>query len=43
MRPPAQIKRRLSEEELAIWVREAPNKDAYQKRLAMTGLILQLH
>jgi transposase len=35
MRPPALIKRWLSEEELAVWVREAPSKDAYQKRLAV--------
>jgi len=35
MRPPAQIVPWLSEEELAIWVREAPSKDAYQKRLGI--------
>jgi len=35
MRPPAQLKPWLSPEELAVWVREAPNKDAYQKRLAV--------
>ena len=35
MRPPAQIAPWLSEEELAIWVREAPSKDAYQKRLTI--------
>lgn len=35
MRPPAQIMPWLTEEELAIWVREAPSKDAYQKRLAI--------
>jgi transposase len=35
MRPPAQIAPWLSEEELAIWVREASTKDAYQKRLTI--------
>jgi len=35
MRPPAQIKPWLSPEDLAVWVREAPHKDAYQKRLAV--------
>lgn len=35
MRPPARLKPWLNPEELAVWVREAPHKDAYQKRLAV--------
>lgn len=35
MRPPARIIPWLLEEELAVWVREAPDKGAYQKRLAI--------
>jgi hypothetical protein len=35
MRPPAQLKPWLSPEELAIWVREASTREAYQKRLAI--------
>ncbi len=35
MRLPAQIKPWLSFEELAVWVREAPSKETYQKRLAV--------
>ena len=35
MRPPAQLVPWFSPEELAVWVREAPGKAAYQKRLAI--------
>ncbi len=35
MLPPAQLKPWFSPEELAVWVREAPGKDAYQRRLAI--------
>lgn len=35
MKPPAQLCPWLTPEELAVWVREAPTKDAYQKRLAI--------
>ena len=35
MRPPAQLMPWFTPEEMAIWIREAPNKDAYQKRLAI--------
>lgn len=35
MRRPAQIKPWLSEEELMLWVREAPTRPEYQKRLAI--------
>ena len=35
MRPPAQLVPWLSPDELAIWVREAPDKASYQKRLAV--------
>jgi transposase len=35
MRPPAQLKPWLSPEQLAIWVREASTREAYQKRLAI--------
>ena len=35
MRRPAQIKSWLDLEELAMWVREAPTRDSYQKRLAI--------
>jgi transposase len=35
MKPPAQIKPWLTVEELAVWVQEAPGREAYQKRLAI--------
>ncbi|MFQ5540220.1 MAG: winged helix-turn-helix domain-containing protein [Candidatus Binatia bacterium] len=35
MRRPAQIKQWMSPEELAVWVREAPSKEAYKERLAI--------
>lgn len=35
MRKPAQIKPWMSAEELAVWVREAPSKEAYKERLAI--------
>ena len=35
MHRPARIKPWLSEEELLVWVREAPSREAYQKRLAI--------
>ena len=35
MRRPAQIKPWLSPEEMMIWVRESPTRDAYQRRLAI--------
>lgn len=35
MRGPAQLNLLLSQEELAIWVREASTREAYQKRLAI--------
>ena len=35
MRRPAQIKPWISPEEMMVWVREAPGRDAYQKRLAI--------
>jgi transposase len=35
MRGPAQIKSWLSEEEFLVWLREAPDREAYQKRLAI--------
>lgn len=35
MRYPAQIKPWLTPEELSIWVREAPDRAAYQRRLAI--------
>jgi len=35
MRGPAQIKPWLSTEEMAIWVNDAPTKDAYRHRLAI--------
>mgnify|MGYP005846129135 CR=1 FL=1 len=35
MKPPAQLRPWLSQEELAIWVREASTREAYQKRLAI--------
>jgi transposase len=35
MRPPAQLRPWFSPEELAVWVRESPDKAAYQKRLAI--------
>lgn len=35
MRPPATISPWLSAEELAVWVQEAPDKHAYQRRLAI--------
>ena len=35
MRGPAQIEPWLSEEELLAWIREAANRQAYQKRLAI--------
>lgn len=35
MKQPAQIKPWLTPEELAVWVREAPSRDAYQRRLAI--------
>ena len=35
MRPPAQIEPWLSTEDLQVWVREAPHKGAYQRRLAI--------
>lgn len=35
MRCPAQIKPWVSPEEMMIWVREAPSRDAYQRRLAV--------
>jgi transposase len=35
MRRPALIKPWISPEEMMIWVREAPSRDAYQKRLAV--------
>ena len=35
MREPAQIKPWLSEEESLVWIREAPDIEAYQKRLAI--------
>lgn len=35
MRPPALIEPWLSTEELQVWVREAPDKASYQRRLAV--------
>ena len=35
MRPPAVIEPWLSTEELQVWVREAPDKASYQRRLAV--------
>ena len=35
MKPSAQIKEWMTSEELATWVREARNKETYQKRLAI--------
>lgn len=35
MRNPARIEPWLSADELLVWVREAPDRDAYQKRLAI--------
>lgn len=35
MRPPAQIEPWLSTEDLQVWVREAPDKAGYQRRLAI--------
>ena len=35
MRGPAQIKPWLSTQEMAIWVNDAPTKDAYRHRLAI--------
>ncbi len=35
MKPPAQIKPWMSLEEMAVWVREAPTKESYQKRLVI--------
>ena len=35
MRKPAQIEPWLTPDELLIWVREAPDRDSYQKRLAI--------
>jgi transposase len=35
MRPPARLAPWLSPEELAVWVREAPTRPAYQLRLAI--------
>ena len=35
MRRPAQIKSWLSEEELLAWLREAPDRGSYQRRLAI--------
>ena len=35
MRPPAQIEPWLSPEDLQTWVREAPDKASYQRRLAI--------
>jgi transposase len=39
MRSPAQIEPWLSPEEMSVWIREAPTKSEYQKRLAI-GLTL---
>jgi len=35
MRPPASVQPWLSTEELQVWVREAPDKESYQRRLAV--------
>lgn len=35
MRPPAQLVSWFSPEEMAVWVRESPDKEAYKKRLAI--------
>jgi transposase len=35
MKPPAQIKPYLSTDELAVWVRESPTREAYKMRLAI--------
>jgi transposase len=35
MKPPARLVSWLTPEELSIWVREAPTKEAYQKRLTI--------
>ncbi len=35
MRPPATVQPWLSTEELQVWVRESPDKDSYQRRLAV--------
>ena len=35
MRPPATVQPWLSTEELQVWVREAPDKESYQRRLAV--------
>jgi len=35
MRPPADLTPWFSPEELAVWVRESPDKEAYKKRLAI--------
>jgi transposase len=35
MRPPARIEPRLGTEDLQTWVREAPDKASYQRRLAI--------
>ena len=35
MRPPARIEPWLSTQDLQVWVREAPDKGAYQRRLAI--------
>ena len=35
MRPPATVQPWLSMDELQVWVREAPDKESYQRRLAV--------
>ena len=35
MKPPARIKPWMSLDEMGVWVREAPTRQAYQKRLAI--------
>ena len=35
MKPPARIRPWMSLEELGVWVREAPTREAYQKRLVI--------
>jgi transposase len=41
MRPPAHLESWLSSDGLALWVREAPDKASYQKRLAVWLTFLQ--
>jgi transposase len=39
MSPPPRVKNWLSEKDMTAWVREAPDKETYQRRLAISLLI----